>query len=127
MGTAVQLAEVGVCIVGISHQSTLEFIKEFFNHLALPATKEVIADLRRQVDDDPHVTLHVLERAVIHLYLGPHPSLIAVDARTHLQKHLLDVLLTTLKKHSSFGKPVQNTLLRHTHLLIEHAVHLAAA
>ena len=94
MGAAIKLAEVGICIVGISHQGSFEFTKEFLNHLALPATEEIITHLRRQIDDDPHITLYILVYT-INLYLGPYPSLIAVYARTHLQQHLFDVLLTT--------------------------------
>ena len=94
MGTAVKLAEIGVCIVGVSHQGSLESIEKFLNHLAFPATEQVIADLCRHVDDDPHVTLHILVYT-INLDLGLNPCLVAVDACTHLQKLLLDVLLTT--------------------------------
>lgn len=64
MGAAVQLVEIGVCIVGIGHQHSFEVAKELLNAFPLPASEQVIADLRRQVNDDPHVPLDSPEGAV---------------------------------------------------------------
>ena len=64
MSAAVQFAEVSICIVGIGHQRSLEAAKEFLYHLALPTPEKVIADLCRQVDENPHIALHIFEGAV---------------------------------------------------------------
>ena len=45
MGTAIQLAEIDICIIGICHQRAQEVTEEFLYNLALPTAKQIVADL----------------------------------------------------------------------------------
>ena len=98
MGTTVQLIEIGICVIGIRHKCALEVTKEFLNHLTLPAPKQVIADLCRQVYNNPHIALHIFEGAVRLFHLCINPSLIDIDCGSLLEKTSLNTELASFKK-----------------------------
>jgi len=125
--TVFQLVEIKVRSISIRHQCAFEVTKEVLDGFLLAVTKQIVTDLRCQVDQNPHVTLLVMDLAIGFRHLGVNPGLVTIEGRPRLQQPKFDDFLTVHQELSTTSQPIKYRSLGHAHFFIDHAVHLAPA